>query len=185
MQQLWKHIVWILPLAFLGSCVGLLEPARRLADPMTHKPVDDRSSGPFPVLVVSADTAKVNMVENPGDIPPPPSGTSYLVPPEKASYFERYIREHDAPLTDSNWVLRVFPLSSDHQRIELFLMGDGYRGGVYDATSKSVTPLFRKTTGPGFALIVGPLAFLLNCVVWGLVGGVVWSVKRWNKSKSM
>ena len=171
-QRLRKYLVWILPLAFLGSCVGLLEPARRLADPMTHAPVGDRS---FPVLVVSADTARVHMVANPSDIPPPTPGTSYLVPPEKASYFERYIREHDAPLTDSNWVLRVFPLSSDHQRIELFLMGDGYWGGVYDATSEAVTPRFRKIAGPGFALVFAPLAFLLNCVAWGIVGGAVWA----------
>src|SRR5437773_2613458 len=118
MRRFRKYLVWILPLAFLGSCVGFLEPARRLADPITHIPVGDRSYGPFPVLVVSADTARVNMLENPSDIPPLAAGTSYLVPPEKASYFVRYIREHDAPLTDSNWVLRVFPLSSDRQRIE-------------------------------------------------------------------
>src|SRR5688572_23366757 len=99
-----KLLIWILPLVFLGSCVGLLEPAARLADPLTRKPIDDRSYGPFPVLVVSADTAWVDMVGNPSEIPPPPTGASFLVPPGKVPYFEKYIREHDSSQTDSNWV---------------------------------------------------------------------------------
>jgi len=169
--KLQKHLVWFLPLAFLSSCVGFLGPALRIADSLTLKPIDDPYHAPFPVLVVSSDTARVDMVENPNDIPPPPEGTSYLVPPERVTYFEQYIREHQSPQTDSSWVLRVSPLSSDRQRIELFLMGDGVWGGVYDATSKTITPRFRKSTGPAFALVFGPLAFSLNCVVWSFEAG--------------
>ncbi len=165
----------ILLVAFMASCAGFLQPALQLADPLTHRPIEhDSRGGGFPVVVVHGDQAWVAMPEDPWNIPPPPTGASYLVPLDRTASIEQYLRENDTEHRDSGWVLRVEALSANRQRIELFLMGDGYWGGVYEATSTAVTPLYRKVTGPGFALIFGPLSFLLNSVAWVIVGGCFW-----------
>jgi hypothetical protein len=75
------------------------------------------------------------------------------VPEGKERDIEQYLNVHQPPAGDSGWVLRVERLAPDRQRIELFLMGDGYFGGAYDATQHAVTPHYRKLTGPGFAFI--------------------------------
>lgn len=166
-------------MAFIASCVGFIPPAARLADPLTHRSVDQENlRGPFPVVVVNGDQAWVAMPEDPHNVPPPPSGASYLVPLERMRSIEQYLRDHDTTQRDSSWVLRAKALSADRQRIELFLMGDGYWGGAYEATSTTVTPLYRKITGPGFAFIFGPLAFMLNSVAWAIVGGGIWLFRR-------
>lgn len=145
---------WLVPVTFMTSCVGFLPPALKLVDPMTHSPVDhNKPRGPFPVFVVNGNQASVAMVEDPHNVPPAPSGASYLVPFERRRSFD-----HDTVHRDSGWVLRVKGLAADRQRIELFLIGDGYWGGAYEATSTTITPLYRKTTGPAFALIFAPLA---------------------------
>lgn len=170
---------WVIPVAFMTSCIALIPPARRLADPMTHSPVNQENlRGPFPVVVMNDDQAWVAMPEDPHDVPPPPSGASYLVPLERTRSIERYLRDHDTEHRDSSWVLNVQALAADRQRIELFLLGDGYWGGVYEATATTITPLYRKVTGPGFAFIFGPLALLMNSVVWVIVGGGAWWFKR-------
>lgn len=178
-MRLW----WIVPvalIAFMASCVPFLPLALRLADALTHRSVDLENfrRAPFPVVVVSGDQAWAVMSEDPRNIPLPPSGASYLVPLERARDIEQYLRDHDTAKRDSAWVLRVEALSADRQRIELFLMGDGYWGGVYEATSTTITPLYRKITGPGFAFIFGPLAILLNSVAWAIVGGGIWLFRR-------
>jgi hypothetical protein len=146
---------------------------------MTHSPVNQENlRGPFPVVVMNDDQAWVAMPEDPHDVPPPPSGASYLVPLERTRSIERYLRDHDTEHRDSSWVLNVQALAADRQRIELFLLGDGYWGGVYEATATTITPLYRKVTGPGFAFIFGPLALLMNSVVWVIVGGGAWWFKR-------
>ena len=169
---------WVIPVAFLASCAGFLPPAMQLADPLTHSPVDQVNlRGPFPVVVVNGDQAWVAMPEDPHHVPPPPSGASYLVPLERTRSIERYLRDHDTEHHKSSWVLNVQALATDRQRIELFLMGDGYWGGAYEATKTTITPLYRKVTGPGFALIA-PLALLMNSVAWAIVSGGVWWFKR-------
>jgi hypothetical protein len=172
------RLAWIAPVAFMTSCVGFIPPALRLADPMTHRSVDQENRhGPFPV-VVNGDQAWVAMPEDPQNVPPPPSGASYLVPLERTRSIEQYLRDHDTEHRKSGWVLRARALSAHHQRIELFLMGDGYWGGAYEATSTTISPLYRKITGPGFALIFGPLALVLNSVAWAIVGGGIWLFRR-------
>jgi hypothetical protein len=70
-------VVLVGPILFVGSCVGMLPAAARLADPMTHRPVSS-SDEPFPVVVVSGETARVEMVRD------------ALHPPEAASGFTYY-----------------------------------------------------------------------------------------------
>ncbi|HEV8700258.1 MAG TPA: hypothetical protein VGV60_03190 [Candidatus Polarisedimenticolia bacterium] len=170
---------WVIPVAFMTSCVGFIPPATRLADPMTRSPVDHENlRGPFPVVVVNDEQAWVAMPENPHDVPPPPAGASYLVPLERTRSIERYLRDHDTVHRKSSWVLNVQALGVDRQRIELYLLGDGYWGGIYEATATTVTPLFRKVTGPGFAFIFGSLALLMNSVAWAIVASSFWWFKR-------
>lgn len=159
-------VALLLIVGFVASCVGMIALASQLADPMTHMPVD-RLPGPFPVVVVKGSEAWVEMTDTPHNVAPPPVGASYLVPPEQAGRVERYLREHDASGLLTGWVLRVKPLSSERQRIELFQPDDGCWGGVYEATPKTITPQYRKITGPGF-LVIGPLALVLNALMWAV-----------------
>jgi hypothetical protein len=107
------------------------------------------------------------MTDTPRNVPPPPAGASYLVPLDQVERIERELREHDTAQRDSAWVLRVKQMSPDRQRIELFRLGDGTSGGVYEATANTATAQYRKVAGPGFAFVFGPVAFALNTVLWG------------------
>ena len=177
-----KHLVWAVPVAlvlFLGSCVGFLRPAAKLADPMTHWPVDHQNlRGPFPVVVVRENEAWVEQPNDPHSVPPPPPGASYLIPLDRVRDIERYLRDHDAVHKESDWFLNVTSLSPDRQKVELILLGDGYWGGVYEATATTVSPLYRKVTGPGFSFIVGCLAILMNVAAWVLVVAGTWLYRR-------
>jgi len=168
------------PMAFVASCTCLLPVAARLVDPLTRRPVMDGFEEPFPILVVKGETAWVAMVEDPLKVPPPPPGATYLVPPGEERRVERYVREHDpaTPERDSGWVLQVTGKGAGRQQIELFLMGDGYWGGAYDATSTTVRPRYRKITGPGFALVFGSLATAMNLACWVSVVGGAWVFRR-------
>jgi len=157
----------LLVLLSLISCVGLLPAGMWLADPLTHHSLEATGPWPFPVLVVSGDTAKIVMLDDLRSIPAPPEGSSYLVPRGRARAIERLLRENEASDADGGWVLRVKTLSPARQRIELFWMADGYQGGVYEASTQSIRPLYRKLTGPGFSLIFGSAALALNGAIWG------------------
>ena len=173
----------LVPLAFLGSCVALIPPAFRLADPLTHRPVETHSAEPFPVLVVHGDQARVLMLDDLRSIPPLPAGATYLVPQGKEAAFQRDLYAQAPPGVDSSWVLRVKPSAADRQRIELYLMGDGYWGGAYDATHSTVTPRYRKTTGPGFAFIAGSVALATNMGLWA-IGAASFRVLRQKRSSA-
>ena len=165
------------PIAFVGSSTVMLPKAFRIAEPMTHTPIDE-FDGPFPILVVSGNEASVVMSETPYEIPLPPAGASYLVPIDRVDEIERYIRAHDTTLGDSAWVLDVKQLSADRQRIELYRMGDGFWGGVYEAMPEAIVPQYRKVAGPGFAFVFGPLSMAMNAALWGL-GFLVFLAVRW------
>lgn len=157
----------LLPIAFIGSCFALLPPAVRLADPMTHLPLDGLPGQPFPVLVVERDQARVLMIEDLRRVPPLPDGATYLVPGGSETAFRKQLEEQAPRDRDVAWVLQVERLAPDRQRIELYLMGDGYWGGGYEVTHNTITPLYRKLTGPAFAFIFGGLALAMNGVLWG------------------
>ena len=175
----------LVPVAFLGSCIVLIPVATQLTDSMTHAPVDQTDSFPFPILVVRGTEASVEEIDDPHNIPAPPPGVSFLVPPGQVDVVERYLRAHDTTYHKNSWVLRVTPISSERQRIELFLMGDGYWGGVYEATATSVTPLYRKITGPGYAFVFGPLTLGLNIVLWGVVVAGIWGIRRYRNAAQL
>lgn len=168
-------------LAFVGSCTGLMVPAFPLAEPRTHKPLDLGPPIDFPILVVEGDTPRVLQLADPHKIPALPPGATYLVPEGKEAAFQQYFNDQFDPARDAGWVLKVHRTGPDRQRIELFLMGDGFWGGVYDAEATRVTPLYRKLTGPGFAFDVMGLAMLLNLAIWGIGALIYARVQRWRK----
>jgi hypothetical protein len=175
----------LVPVGFLASCAALIPVATHLTDSMTLAPVDQAYPFPFPILVVRGTEASVEEVDHPRDVPPPPPGASYLVPTGRVEAVERYLREHDTTHHKSSWVLRVASISSDRQRIELFLLGDGYWGGVYEATATSITPLYRRITGPGYALVFGPLALGLNVMLWGVFATGIWAIRRYRRAAQL
>ena len=164
-----------LALLFLGSCAGMVPVSMRLLDPMTRSPIGDFAM-PFPVAVVASERASVKMVRSANGFADPGDGQSYLIPDGQDGAIERQLRERD-PLGNrhATWVLRVGRLSASRQRIELYRFGDGFWGGVYEATATQITPLYRKVTGPGFAFVFGPLALGLNLGLWGML----WLIRRW------
>ena len=175
----------LLSIAFLYSCTALLPVAAQLTDSMTHRPVDTTYSEHFPILVVRGTEASVEETDNPHNVPPPPAGASYLVPAGQVKALERYLREHDTTRHDRAWVLRVTARSSERQRIELFLMGDGCWGGVYEATATSITPLYRKVAGPIYAMVFGPVALGLNMVLWGSLAASIWGIRRYRRAAQL
>ena len=157
------------PLAFVASCGALVLPAMRLADPLTHEPLDVPPAGPFPVLVVDRNEPRIVMLDAPHATPSLPSGATFLIPEGLVRQFEEFLWKVDpaTPERDSSWALDVEQLEPGKQRIELYLMGDGYRGTVYDATARSVKLLHWKIAGPGFAFVIAlVLALPLNVALW-------------------
>ncbi len=164
----------LIPLAFVTSCAAFIPPAVRLVDPMTHAPLT--VNGRFFILVVQGDQPHVLTVEDLHAIPPLPEGATYLVPDGKDDVFQRYLNEHDPTPRryDAVWILKVERRAPKRQRIELYLLRDGYWGGAYDATEHAVTPIYRKITGAGLAFIFGPLAMFANLAVW-LVAAILFT----------
>ena len=175
--------VWAIPaglVLFVASCTGFIGPAADLVDPMSHCPVDAKNLEdlPFPVLVVKGDEAWVERPSNPHSAGPPPPGASYLIPLDRTREIERYLRDHDTVHRKSGWVLNVTSVSANRQNVELFLMGDGYWGGAYEATATTITPLYRKVAGPSFAIVFGSVALMMNVSAWAVVLGGAWLYRR-------
>lgn len=174
----------LVSLAFVGSCILLTPASLVFTDPLTHTRVDQGVRIPFPILVMHEDEPQVLMVEDLHQIPALAAGTTYLVPEGKERDIEQYLNVHQPPAGDSGWVLKVERLAPDRQRIEVFLMGDGYFGGAYDATPHGVTPRYRKLTGPGFALIAIGVALAMNASLWGVGALVVAAIRRWRRARA-
>lgn len=156
----------LLPLLFLGTCCGFVPLGSKIADPTTNRPLAFLPEARFPILVMRGGEPHVALVNDVRRIPPLPPGSSYLVPAGREKAIEAAITAQAPRDWDGSWKLRVKPLTPQRQRIELFRIHDGYRGGAYDATTTSVTPRYRKFTGPGFALVAGEVAFVVNAAAW-------------------
>ncbi len=163
-----KHVLWtLLVISFMGSCVALLRPAAKIADPMTHRPFRAGDEMSFPVLVVSNDSSRVQLLDPPYPSPTLKSGESFLVPEDREGEIERELAASQLRGTEGSWTIEVENVGAGKQQIQLYWVNDGYSGGVYEATSASVRPLHRKITGPGFAFVFGGLALGINLTVWG------------------
>ncbi len=157
----------LVPLLFLGSCAALLPLGMRIADPMTHRRVDALNTS-FPVLVMTGDIPRVQLIDDLQRVPQLSPGSSYLIPAGQDDVIEKQLSERLPPNADGGWVLRVRRLTPQRQHIELYWMADGYSGGAYEATASSFLPRYRKITGPGFAFVFGGIAFLVNLAMWAV-----------------
>jgi hypothetical protein len=165
----WKYLVrlGLFALLFAGTCAVLVPASFRLADPMTNVPLGTVPSMSLPVIVVTGTRAEVTLAKYPFRIPTVAKGSSYLVPDGQERAIEKYLRGHQDPRAEGGWSLRVKRIGSSRQRIELYWINDGYRGGGYEASPTAVKPLYQKITGPGFGIVVAAVAFLTNSVLWG------------------
>ncbi|HEX9985416.1 MAG TPA: hypothetical protein VGF69_19320 [Thermoanaerobaculia bacterium] len=128
----------------------------------------------FPLVVMDGGVPRVSAIGDVGGIPAFPAGASYLIPDGQERAVEARLNA-DAPRdADGRWVLRVERVSVDRQQIELYRMDDGYWGGGYEATPSSITPRYRKITGPGFAFVVGRYALFFNVALWTVGALVFW-----------
>lgn len=164
----------LLLLAFVASCSALVPVGIRIADPMTHRPVVDLPERPFPVVLVTGNTAHLLRLRDLRQIPEAPAGSSYLIPSGMDKAIEKQLNEQLSKHVEGGWVLRVRRLTPERQHIEFFWMNDGYSGGAYEATSSSITPRYRMTTGPGFAFVFGGVALLINIALWSIVAPTIW-----------
>jgi len=159
------------------SCLATAPVAQRLSEPLTHKAVDPSSTEPFPVLVIQGDAARVVMTRV-GETPDLPSDASFLVPAGAEGRIQNHLNQTPSTGRDGGWVLNVTALAPDRQHVELFWMADGYSGGGYEATATTITPRYRKITGPGFALVLLEKMILLALPLWGIASGLVWWATR-------
>ncbi|MCU1227650.1 MAG: hypothetical protein JWO97_534 [Acidobacteria bacterium] len=83
------------------------------------------------------------------------------------------------------WVLNVKRIGPERQRIELYWMNDGYRGGAYEATATSIAPLYRKLAGPLFAAVFGGLATLMSAALWLLIGFLLRRLRQIHDSSAV
>ncbi len=175
-----KHLLMLglLAVLFLGTCSALVPLSFRLTDPMTDVPLGTVPSLDLPVVVVTGTRAEVILTKYPFRVPSIAKGSSFLVPKGKEKAIEQYLRDHENPHAEGGWWLRVKQLGSDRQRIELFWVNDGFRGGAYEATAATVTPLYQKFTGPGFGIAVAVVAFCGNALLWALALGLLWLYRR-------
>ncbi|MBV9496835.1 MAG: hypothetical protein JOZ54_21515 [Acidobacteria bacterium] len=134
----------------------------------------------FPVIVMARGGPRVRLLTDPRRPPSLPSDASYLIPMGVDESVQTALNATPRVGVEGGWVLRVRRLTPTLQHIDLVWMDDGYKGGVYEATPRSIRPLYRKFTGPGFAFIFGGVALLINAAMWAvpLLGILWWRRKR-------
>jgi hypothetical protein len=168
-----------LAILFLGTCAPLLPVSMRLVDPMTHRPLS-APPAEFPVLVMTGERAHIERIDDVNRPPVARPGSTYLVPLAKVDEIQQQLHEPEHRVADDGgWLLRVEGRGANRQRIELVWLAEGFFGGVYDASPTTITPLYEKLTGPGFALVFGPLATGLNVLLWL----PVWLVLLWRRRR--
>lgn len=169
-----KFVKWfLLPLLFLGSCAALAPVGMSLADPMAHAPLAASAARPFPVLAINGRVPRVIFISDLHDMPKLGPGSSFLVPPGQERDVERQLNARLSPHVEGRWALRVRRKTAQSQHLQLYWVNDGYCGGGYDATSVTIVPRYRMSTGPGFAFIAGGIALLINVAMWSAVAIVL------------
>jgi len=139
---------------------------------MTNTPLLAIDNGSLPILLMNGSEPEILEV-HPDSIPPPPPGSTFLVPVGKEKDVQRSLRARKSRNQNGGWVLRVRQLGAARQHIELYWVSDGYRGAVYEATQRTVTFKYRKMTGPGFGIVVSALAMAMTVVIWSVLFGAL------------
>jgi hypothetical protein len=152
--RLAKIVLWV------ASFVVLFPISARIADPLATYPwnpaIDTK------VLLLWPDRIELRPMSTLAEFSPRPSNArcSFLVPPGRQKWVEECLRNY--PLhTDASWIIRIKQTGPSKQRIQLEVMGDGFWGTVYEATTDRVVPLGTRLAGPGFAVVI--LGIQLAC----------------------
>ena len=162
---------------YIATVVAVLPLAVRIAAPLTHESLARTEAIPFPVLVMHGANPRVELRGDTRSRDLLGAGESFLVPRGRTSHVAASLQKADG----RDWVLNVSSLANDRQRIELFVMDDGWWGGAYEATAKGITPLYIMSTGPGFAFVFGPLSILMAAVLWA---GAFLAFRRLSRSRT-
>jgi hypothetical protein len=140
-------------------------PATKILEPSTHVPIDMKWARRFPIVVMEGDAPRVYFAEYPRQMPPLPPRSSYLIPAGADRAVQDRLNEQREPGSEGVWVLHITRVDAGRQRIELYWMNDGFSGGGYEATASSITPLYRKITGPGFMIWAVEVAAIATTVI--------------------
>jgi hypothetical protein len=175
-----RRLAWVLlPILFVGSCAALLPVGMTIADPITHRPLYAFPGAPFPVVITTGGVPRVHFIQDVRHTPTLPAGSSYLIPSGEDKHLQDELNARRRAGADGGWVLRVHRVAPRRQHIELYWMSDGYSGGGYEATASSISPRYRKLTGPGFAFIFGGITLVMNLVLWSAaIAGIRWWFDR-------
>ena len=151
----------------------------RIAEPLTHLPPTWKDGRGFPVLVLRGNTVRIAYLRDSSNSATLRPGETYLVPLSQQAAIAKQLFETDG----RSWVLNVSSHSPTSQRVELFILNDGYWGGGYLATSTAVDPLYWKITGPGFTMIFGGIAVAIAAGLWVVSGaGFKWATRALAKA---
>ena len=160
-----------LMIALAISFFMLFPLALRLSDPLfTH--AYERSSFD-PVLLVCPDHLEILQLHEAGDSKgwANETGCTFQVAPSNPAHIEKSIHGVLSPTPrKSGWVVHVKQAHDGRQRIDLFLLGDGVAGMIYDVQDEQITPLRTRLTGPLSSLIV----LVCNFILWSAAWFVAW-----------
>lgn len=153
------------------ALIALFPLAVRLANPFatfTYNPAVDAR-----VLLLWPDRIELQPIHDIAKFSPRPLNAEYtfIVPPERQAWVMEQLRAYSTPTRGTSWRMRVRPIESGKQEINLELLGDGIYGVVYEASKEGIVPLRTRLAGPGFAFIVFGIdaagsVLLLLIVLW-------------------
>lgn len=162
------------------SLVLLTPISARLADPYFTRPFDPHI--PQCVLLVWPDHLETRWVDSISEVSPRPPDApwSFLIPPERENRVKEELRNQPLPGKGAGWLLKIRHLGPNRQEIRLEIMGDGYLGLIYEATSDRIIPLRTRLAGPDGA-------FLILCFDLAMCGAgwlLIWSASRFFKLRA-
>ncbi|MFC6644806.1 hypothetical protein ACFQBQ_04210 [Granulicella cerasi] len=134
------------------------------------RPFDPKSTAPL--LLVCGDHVETVPWAALEHSAPTGAGCSFQVTPERQKWVEEQTRKMQLP-GEASWVISVKQLGEQHQRVDLYTMGDGEAGMIYEVDHGKVTPLRTRKIGPVGTMVVLVINVLLWLVVCFGVAGVL------------
>jgi len=141
-------------IVFFASVVGLLQLTWRLARPLATSPWKPEPYGRC-LLVLPNRIELRPTAELPLFSPRAANAEySFLVRPERRTWVVKQLSSYPTPTQSASWHLSVRSIDANTQEIELELLGDGFYGIVYRATTDTIVLSKLREAGPGFAFVV-------------------------------
>ncbi len=158
--------------AIVASFIVLFPLSWRIADRyfFTH-PFEASSFDP--VLVLCQDHMEIRRFHELDKQGLLGSGCTFQVSRLNQKSVEEHVHNLPSPSPKkAGWVIRVKQLNDNRQRIDLFLMGDGIAGMIYEVRGERIIPLESRLTGPLGALF----SLAINICVCATAWIIVWRV---------